>query len=1019
METNRKVIYIWLIAGIALGILGFFYIQNVLIPVRLKNFLAQKIENTLHKPVTISGISFRLIDGLIIKDLTVFNDNSRKTHLFKADEISFNVLFLPFIKGQTIVVPSLLIKHPDILIIKTASGQTNLANFIDQAFNAHLPQQRFSFFIRKVRIKNGSVIYQDQSLDPILTQKIDRIDLMSNIGIDRKIHFTANINDAKHDSQLKLNGTYGLKDHLLFSWVHAENLPLAQYLAMVHNSTPLKFRDGTIDSADAELTFQNNIFLLKGNAALKNLDLQLSENKNISGSIKLEKFSLALGKNIIKTDGALTFDSLYIILDAQNDVNLSGRININSGEFKGPNVNIKGDLSFNNISCRVEGNQFLQTDLRSQSYVITSIPQGIVVTGDLSSENSFIKMTMDKIIHTSLKADYATFNLKNNQTELNTDLKLSIKNALFKGLFQAGGDMTTDNFHFLSSPNGIAIDSQLSGKSMNIKLNNNMTLSDEIFLAFNASKKGKTLDYSGAIEFKHGKILNVPYIDHVTGLSGKINFTADSLSSDNLKFNTLNTNAVIKGEINGFNEPCANLTITSEDINFEDLTDTPFLNKTLSPFISKLSGHSGLQIAYNGALNQIDPDQLSFKFVLDNVKVSSPHIPAPISELSGRIAFSKDLLSWDNLKGTYLNHWYALDGKVVKFSRPTLTTSIRSQDLNIDTELKILHSAFQFAQFRGHWFNSSLFMQGDVHFTPHAAPDIDVRMDFNLNTTDLKKFTDAYSLKPLPIDIKGMIKGDGLYRGKLNDWRNWQLVLNCSSSKLWLNTHPFENLALRYEQRERNINKFDLTGTIYDGQLSVKGTADLRTDDLPAKVQLGISNMDLETYNKSQETKFKFLSGTLNAFVDLTTLPLSQLDAAKGTGFFKISDGLLGQFIPEIDQSYFTNANGNFVMRDGGMITKDTMLYGERVSIKAVGKMNFDQKLNFMLYPEYHAILDNMTPYGDNPNAGQTFKHILNIKVAGTLAHPQFTPTISASKTIKGTADAIKNGLGTILQEIF
>ncbi|MBF0484642.1 MAG: DUF748 domain-containing protein [Candidatus Omnitrophica bacterium] len=1012
-----KITYLWILISIAIGLLGFFYIQNVLIPVKLKTFLAKRIEDTLRRPVNIGGLTFRLIDGLVVKDLIIYNDPSQKTYLFKAHEISFNVLFLPFIKGKTIIVPSITIKDPDILVIKNKNNNINISDLLNLQNKKR--GNGFSFFIRKIHLNNGSLTWQDQSQDPMFTEKIDKIDLQSSIGLDKKIHFLSNAFIPKKNSIVNINGSYDLKNKLWFSWVHVENLHLAQYLQLLSNPYDIKFNEGNVESADVEMTYQKNALLIKGNASLKNADIHFTNNRNLSGNIHLDKFTLGIGKEVLKLNGALTFDQFYVILDDKNDITLSGRISVNSGEIKKNNIALKGDLDLKTLSCRIQGTQFLQTDLMSKSYTVTTMPQGVVLTGDIVSNNTFLKLSTDKTIQTTLKANYATFNIKNNETELNTDLTALLSDLFVKDQFRAKGELTTKNFHLLISENGIDIDAPITTKDFNAAFKNGLIFSGNPALALKTNKLNETLSYNGTIELNDGQLSHIPYVENISNLNGTLNFTSDAISSDAIKLKFLNTDAIIKGGLDFSAEPKIDITFNTQDIDLGNLTNIPSIQKLIEPLVKRINGHSAVQISYNGALDAFNVHQLNAKLVLNNVDILSPHIPAPLTNINGRLSLSQDLLTWETLEGTYANNQWTLDGKIEKFSRPTMYLSVRSKDLRFDTEIKILRRAFQFVKFDGKFMHSNLSMEGDVHLPENSMPDVDVRLNFKLNLNDLKKLLEDNDKNFQFPELVGSISGDGLYRGKFNDWRNWQLVLNLSAAQILAYNHPIENILVRYEQRGRYINVFDLSGEIYDGKLTVSGSADLNKDDLPAKMKIDVLNLDLETLNQTRKTKFQYLAGKFNGAVELTELPLSHPMDAKGSGFFKISDGLLGQFIPQIDESYFTSANGDFKVGNQGLSTENTSFYGERISINAKGKIGFDQNINIMLYPEYHQILDNITSLSGSPGPTKTFNHILNIKTSGTLSHPQYTPTVSPVKAIQGAAEAVKSGIGTILEEIF
>ena len=87
-----------LIALLAIILLIASYIKNVALPAKVKEAVINSISSQTAKAASIDDVYFIPFKGIVIKGLKVYQTEEKKETLFEGEEVTFNCLFLPFLK---------------------------------------------------------------------------------------------------------------------------------------------------------------------------------------------------------------------------------------------------------------------------------------------------------------------------------------------------------------------------------------------------------------------------------------------------------------------------------------------------------------------------------------------------------------------------------------------------------------------------------------------------------------------------------------------------------------------------------------------------------------------------------------------------------------------------------------------------------------------------------------------------------------------------------------------------------
>lgn len=319
-----------IISIIILAILfsGVIYLNQVILPVKIKSLIINTIEKQTGKNVTLKSLEFNLFKGLVLRDL-VISDSEQV--ILSTREASCAILIWPIFKKQ-IIIPGINFKAPYIFLERRQDKSFNLQDI----FAAALPAAKksdFSVSVYKASISSGTIVFQDNALPVKFKKELKNIQLSLRLGlpVSVKFNFKGEILD---NPPVLINawGEYKILNQELAVNIKVKNFPPQEFRSY-YNDLGLGLISGLVDG-QGQINFKNR--LLHTEIAVQGNSLVLAKDK-----LKVElSFGLQGKADYNLETKKLTFNGNCDIRQA----------NISGLEFLGNLNNLYGKLVFNERS---------------------------------------------------------------------------------------------------------------------------------------------------------------------------------------------------------------------------------------------------------------------------------------------------------------------------------------------------------------------------------------------------------------------------------------------------------------------------------------------------------------------------------------------------------------------------------------------------------------------------------------------------------------------------------------------
>ncbi len=167
----------WL--GIAAGsLVGIFLLTGLIVyfflPLNtIKDFATSKLSEQLHRDVKIKGVSFNLLSGIKLTDVTISNGiGFSKTPIISAKALELKYAFWPLFRGK-VVIPEINFVNPEILVEKNQNGKFNFTDMLGAKTTTTKKGKttdtkptksnitNIDLIVNNFRISNGKMIYRD------------------------------------------------------------------------------------------------------------------------------------------------------------------------------------------------------------------------------------------------------------------------------------------------------------------------------------------------------------------------------------------------------------------------------------------------------------------------------------------------------------------------------------------------------------------------------------------------------------------------------------------------------------------------------------------------------------------------------------------------------------------------------------------------------------------------------------------------------------------------------------------
>lgn len=478
--------------------------------------------------------------------------------------------------------------------------------------------------------------------------------------------------------------------------------------------------------------------------------------------------------------------------------------------------------------------------------------------------------------------------------------------------------------------------------------------------------KGQTLPpYEGMVTLQDVKINFIKFPKPFILPAGEIDFDNQRLSIVTSDAKLGDAPLEFKAVIDNFSDP----NLTAELKSKVDLAIVKELKKL--PEGTNLSGTVDADVKAFGKLKKVEQLDLSGKFNLRNIEVSSPSLTVPLKNLNGDMFLSNGVLNISDLSLNLGKSSLSLEGKVENLMKSIMAKKGETQK-----------------PFLSFTLSSPLLNLDEIMPASQKA-----------KTGEKKKVKTA---PPFPdIDASGQIE----------------------VKKAIFREVEFENLVAKLEIKDRVVKIENAVANVYTGSVGGNAVYDLRDVNNP-QFDIKVSASKIEANNfLSRFALFKdHLFGKLNLTADFSGKGGTQEEITKSliaSGKGTITDGklvnweLLNQLssylkTKQFEEEKIKTLNNSFQINNGRVFFEEFEALSESGDWKATGSVGLDGSLDYLVSVVLSAELSSKLDLGDLNKFFQDEKgrKVLDFKIEGNVKSPKFT--LSTSRAEKRFQEELK-----------
>lgn len=266
----KKIVIIFLII-LAIIFSGVIYLNQAILPVKIKSLIINTIEKQTGKDVALKSLEFNIFKGLVLRDL-VISDSEQV--ILSTREASCAILIWPILKKQ-VIIPWINFKTPYMFLERRADKSFNL----QEIFAAALPGAKksdFSVSVYKVNISSGTIIFQDNALPVKFKKELKNIQLSLRLGLPVSVKFDFK-GEIPDNPPVLINawGEYKILNQELAGNIKVKGFAPQEFRAY-YNDLGLGLISGLMD-AQGQINFKNR--LLHAEIAAQGNSLVLTKDK--------------------------------------------------------------------------------------------------------------------------------------------------------------------------------------------------------------------------------------------------------------------------------------------------------------------------------------------------------------------------------------------------------------------------------------------------------------------------------------------------------------------------------------------------------------------------------------------------------------------------------------------------------------------------------------------------------------------------------------------------------------------
>lgn len=1013
---------------------GFYYINNIFLPVQFKEIVYETAQKTFNQDVKFAHIYYHPFKGFIVKDFVIFRKDDPNLPLIHIKEACFKILFAPLLQRQQIIIPTVTVKQPFVHIIRYPNGLWNLSDLIQARISS--AKSPFPVLLGRIQISGGQAEINDLKTDPNLKILADNVSADCRLSLSKGIEFQLKSQLGGPTATVSLRGRF---NPVQKSWQgnvttsNLDTLPVLKMFIHTEKFRPVRVAIATADlnvsgalgkawqvtgSLSGDLDIGVHTHVIKGTLALQNADFKYAgQTLNYRGGILLDKAEIShdnqkivqgnISLNAKPLVYSMTEDSLVI----QGDIQLTpGYLNPSdqtSLSFSTARLNgfhyhqelythiLNGEVSASNVKILAPG-LAVNTETLTSPIVFSRKGQNVDVTFSPSWRSVSAKMKQKEISAEALQCKLSVLQIVDRNFSLSTTIESTQLNAGFVD--------EDDNFLLSGNPQ--------------------VELTVQYF-----PDDPQPWVCVGKARLNKASLSGLPQAGPLTDINGVVEFTRNRMKTSNLSFEAHGTPLFLSGSLSNFDSPFIGVVVSAKDFDLALLKT--FFKKQLEDFNVSPEGKAAVEVSFTGPTAFPEEAQLEINAHLNGVQVQSPRWPEPATGISGFLRYKDGTLHWTDLSVTYFKTPFTLNGEISQFDRPLIATTVLAPDLQASVKLNVNKDTIGIDTFAGIYYQSKFNINGQAFLKASAPVHLNLKTAFSINLEDLERINNpALREKVTPLALQGTVSGKVLFDGDIRDWMAGVTDLNVSGTNYSVAGIAFNRGNLIVQRTRSTQSKINFSGTLYGGDLTINSLLDISEPTFPGKFSITMNQVDLAQVRQNPRWEKLNLAGTLSSRLQAEG-PLLKSEEITGQGSLAILNGHLWTlsflkglgkllFIPELENVVFTEGRADVTIKNNRISTENLLLQSKQMELRGKGWIDRNKNISWDIVPRlYETEILRSDSLKKIPTAliSQTDGYI-NIKIRGTMDNPVRTVENFPTKLLKKTAEGILEGVQGIFEEI-
>ncbi|MBM3255101.1 MAG: DUF748 domain-containing protein [Candidatus Omnitrophica bacterium] len=395
VNIKRRIFLSILLVLLILAAAGISYLNKVYLPVKIKAKLTGSLEEALHYNVNIDRVSFSLINGIVIRDILVYDKiKTEENTILKIKRVSFHLLYLPLIRDKRLIIPVLHIYSPELKLSYNKDSIFNSSELLSAREGRDTaPKNKYQLLAYKINILKGSLLFEDERQQPKFSKAIHNLNMAVSVRNLKTASFVIHgdfLSEKEGPPKIFLQGDYIFSSKELKAKLNLTNLSLAE-LNPYLKTLPFLLSSGIIKNTNLTFKLQDKSLEIGGIISLKgaviekeglllSADMDILPQLNYTTDRKTLRYKLGLKLNNAELQG---IEYIGKVSDIKGDLELAqDKLKTNNLEFQALGSNFKLSGLLENFTSPA-----LTLDLESQRlkleelFILISPPQDLKLSG--------------------------------------------------------------------------------------------------------------------------------------------------------------------------------------------------------------------------------------------------------------------------------------------------------------------------------------------------------------------------------------------------------------------------------------------------------------------------------------------------------------------------------------------------------------------------------------------------------------------------------------------------------------